>query len=120
MANFVRKLKKGTGNYKGMLPLKYFNCGGIGNFSSKFPHKNKDSDEEEASKREKKYQKGNKRRNKRKFFKKSLYSKEDKSSSDEEDNDSNIDSERVLFMEVEYDSKEEGEENLREELIIAL
>jgi hypothetical protein len=50
MANFVRKLKKGTDKYKGMLPLKCFNCGGIGHFSSKCPHKNKDSDEEEASK----------------------------------------------------------------------
>jgi hypothetical protein len=88
MANFVRKLKKGTDKYKGMLPLKCFNCGGIGHFSSKCPHKNKYSDEEEASKRENKYQKGNKRRNKRKFFKKSFYSKEDSSSSDEEDNDS--------------------------------
>ena len=75
MANFVRKLKKGTNKYKGMLPLKCFNCGGIGHFDSKFPHRNKYSDEEEISKREKKFQKGNKRRNKRKFFKKILYSK---------------------------------------------
>jgi hypothetical protein len=40
MAKFVRKLKKGTIKYKGMLALKCFNCGGIGNFSSKCPHKN--------------------------------------------------------------------------------
>jgi hypothetical protein len=45
MANFVRKLKKGADKYKGILPLKFFNCGGIGHFSSKFPHKNKYSDE---------------------------------------------------------------------------
>jgi hypothetical protein len=70
MANFVRKLKKGNIKYKGMIPLKFFNYDGIGHFSSKFTHKNKDSDEEEASKRENKYQKGNKRRNTRKFFKK--------------------------------------------------
>jgi hypothetical protein len=120
MANFVRKLKKGTNKYKGMIPLKCFNCGGIGHFSSKCPHKNKYSDEEEASKRENKYQKGNKRRNKRKLFKKSFYSKEDSSSSEKEDNDSDNDSERVLFMEVEYDSKEEGEVNLKVELISAL
>jgi hypothetical protein len=46
MANFIRKLKKGTDKYKGMLPLKCFNCGGIGHFASKFPHNNKDNDEE--------------------------------------------------------------------------
>jgi hypothetical protein len=36
VANFVRKLKRGTDKYKGMLPLKCFNCDGIGHFSSKF------------------------------------------------------------------------------------
>jgi hypothetical protein len=71
-----------------MLPLKCFNCGGIGHFVSKCPHKNKDNDEEGVSKRENKYQKGNTRRNKRNFFKKSFYSKDDSSSSDEEYNDS--------------------------------
>jgi hypothetical protein len=80
MDNFVRKSQKGTDKYKGMLPLKCFNCGGIDHFSSKFPHNNKDSDEEESSKRENKYQNGNTRRNKRKLFKKSFYSKEDSSS----------------------------------------
>jgi hypothetical protein len=39
---FVQKLKRGIDKYKGMLPLKCFNCGGIGHFSSKCPHaKNK-------------------------------------------------------------------------------
>jgi len=66
-----------------MIPLKCFNCGGIGHFTSKCPHKNKYIDEEEAYKRENKYQKGNKRINKRKLFKKIVYS-EDSSSSDGE------------------------------------
>jgi hypothetical protein len=35
MENFIRKLKRGTEKYKGMIPLKCFNCGGIGHFSSK-------------------------------------------------------------------------------------
>jgi hypothetical protein len=91
MANFIRKLKKGTNKYKCMLPLKCFNCGGIGHFASKWPHKNKYSDEEEASKREKKYQKGNKRRNKCKLFKKTFYSKEENSSLEKDDNDSEND-----------------------------
>jgi hypothetical protein len=96
----VSRLKKGTDKYKGNLPLKCFNCGKIGHFSSKFPYaKNSDSDEE-FSKKEKKYQNGNKKGNKRKVFKKSLYSREDSSSSDE-DNDSDSDSERVLFMAME-------------------
>jgi hypothetical protein len=68
MENFVRKLKRGTEKYKGMLPLKCFNCGGIGNFYSKCPHKNKESDEEEDSKKKKKNQKS--RRNKNKFSRK--------------------------------------------------
>jgi hypothetical protein len=70
MANFIRKLWKETNMYKGMLPLKCFNCRGIGHFSSKFLHRNKDSDDEEVYKMEKKYQKGNKRTNKKKLFKK--------------------------------------------------
>jgi hypothetical protein len=100
MANFVSKLQKGTNKYNGMLPLKCLNCDGIGHFASKFPYKDKDSDEEDASKRENKYQKGNKRRKNRKLFKKILYSKEASSSSDKEDNDSDSDSKRVLFMVV--------------------
>jgi hypothetical protein len=36
-ANFVKNMKKGTGKYKGKLPLKYFGCGRIGNFASKCP-----------------------------------------------------------------------------------
>jgi hypothetical protein len=123
MENFVRKLKRGTDKYKGMLPLKCFNCGGIGHFDSKFPYaKNKNSDEEDDPKKKKKIQKGDQRRNKNKSFKKIFYSREDSSSSDEDD-DSDNDSKRVLFMEVdddEEDSEEEGEVDLREELISAL
>jgi hypothetical protein len=85
MENFVRKLKRGTGKYKGILPLKCFNCGGIGNFYSKCPHKNKESDEEEDP--IKKNQKG--RRNKNKFFKKSLYTQEDSLSSNEDEDSDN-------------------------------
>ena len=35
----VRRLKIGSGKYQGNLPLKCFNCGKIGHFGSKCPHK---------------------------------------------------------------------------------
>ena len=100
-----------------MLPLKCFNCDGIGHFSYKFPYaKNKIRDEEEDPKKKKKIQNGDKRRNKNKLFKKIFYSKEDISSSDEDD-DSDNDYKGVLFILVEYDeeySEDEGEVGLRE------
>jgi len=56
IANFIRKLKRGTDKYKGMLPLKCFNCGKIGHFENKCPYaKKSDSDEEEDPKKENKY-----------------------------------------------------------------
>jgi hypothetical protein len=57
MENFIRKLKRGTDKYKGILRLKCFNCGGIGNFASKCPHKNKESDEEKDYKKKRKKKK---------------------------------------------------------------
>jgi hypothetical protein len=47
MTNFVRKLKRRNGRYKGKITLKYFNCGKIGHFAAKCPYaKNSESDEE--------------------------------------------------------------------------
>ena len=105
ITNFVRKLKRATGKYKGKLPLICFNCGKIGHFSNKFSYaKNTNSDEEESPKKETKYQKGDKKRNKMKFIKKILHSKEGNSSSDEDD-DTDSDLERVLFMSLENDEE---------------
>ena len=42
MANFVNRIPRGTRRYKGKTPLKCFNCGKIGHFSTKCPvEKNK-------------------------------------------------------------------------------
>jgi hypothetical protein len=41
VANFVRRMKRGTDKYKGMLPLKCFNCDGVGHFANKCPYKKK-------------------------------------------------------------------------------
>ena len=34
----MRKIKRGSGKYKGKLPFKCFNCGRVGHFSTKFPY----------------------------------------------------------------------------------
>jgi hypothetical protein len=92
ISNFARKLKRGTNKYKGILPLKCFNCGKIGHFANKCPYaKKSDSNKEEDPKKENKYQKGNMKCDKRKVFKKNMYSREDSSTYDEyneSDNDS--------------------------------
>lgn len=44
---FIRKLKKGSGKYKGKLPFKCFNCGRVGFFFDKCPYKDKNKNEED-------------------------------------------------------------------------
>ena len=39
---FIKKLERGTGKYKGKLPLKCFNYGRIGHFASKCPYSKQD------------------------------------------------------------------------------
>jgi hypothetical protein len=96
VANFVKRLKKGTDSrYRGKLPLTCFNCDGIGHFANKCLHKKKRNDES--------YSKGKQtykgKRTTKKVFKKSLCTKEHISSSDK---DEVCDSEtgRVIFMAV--------------------
>ena len=83
MANFVRRLNKGTNDrYKGKFPLICFSCDGIGHFANKFHHKNNNSNDEDYSNNKQTY-KGKIRT--KKSFKKILCTKEDISSSDEDE-----------------------------------
>jgi hypothetical protein len=83
--NFVRRLKKGSGKYKGKLPFKCFNCGNICHFSSKCPHKIKDQtyDNEEKHKHKKVYKENN-------FNKKILCVNNDDDPSNDESSDTSI------------------------------
>jgi hypothetical protein len=107
-ANFVRRLTKGSGKYKGKLALQMFQlCGKIGHFASKCPHKIKDEtyDDEEKHKHKKVYRENN-------FKKKSLCVNNDDNSSDDEGSDSYIESKindvmviALKYLNTEYTQK---------------
>jgi hypothetical protein len=115
--NFMRKLKKGSGKYKGKFPFKCFNCGKVGHFVAKCPYeKNESSDNEEdynvkrkhhQHKNSHKQDKHEKKKNSYKN-KKSLYSK-GVSDSSEESSEISFDSDReeTLFMEIKTNIDEE-------------
>ena len=99
---FVSRLNKGTGKYKGKLPLKCLNYGGIGHFAHKCSYpKQEESDHEESY-----CHKGKKKfKEKRKNF----YSKEESEDEDmSEDNEimflgtTNSDEESEVDIEAEY------------------
>jgi hypothetical protein len=122
-ANFIKKLKKGSGKFKGKLPFKRFNCGKIGHFANKclYP-KQKNNDNEETYNH--KDHKKDKTQYKNKFYKKNknFYSKEDSSSSDMSEDEET----ELIFMGIEPPNEDEGkyevkgEVYLEEELISAL
>jgi hypothetical protein len=108
----VRRLKKGSSKYQGKFPFKCFNCGKIGHFSSKCPHKKKDQN----SKGEEKY--------KPKIFgkKKSLCVNNDDSSEDT-DSDSSCDNKEndFMIMDKEYDgNKSTGSDDNDEDVVVDL
>ena len=55
----MRKLKRGTRNFKAKIPLNCFNCGKIGHFDSKclYAKCSKSDEEEETPKKKKKIRK---------------------------------------------------------------
>jgi hypothetical protein len=81
----VKRLKKGSGKYKDKLSFKCFNCGRIGHFPNKCPHKRKDQtcDDEEKHKHINFFKENN-------FKKKSLCVNNDDDPSDDADNESSI------------------------------
>jgi hypothetical protein len=87
MANFVRRLNKGTNErYKGKFPLICFNCNSIGHFDNKCTIKKNNRNDEDYSNRKQMYKR---KRTTNKVFKKRLCTKKDISSSDEDEvNDS--------------------------------
>jgi hypothetical protein len=93
----MKKLKKGTGRYKGKFPLICFNCGKIGHFSSKCPYpKQEESDDEKTFKEHKKIQ----TKDKRKVYKKNntFYTKENNNSSEQSEEEEES---KHLFMGIE-------------------
>ena len=98
-ANFVKSLKRGTGKYKGKLPLKCFGCGRIRHFSSKCPYNKHSDNEEESSRKPKEFKSRHKKSFNRKAYKKKiLFIKDDSDISefDKSDDSSNIN----LFMAI--------------------
>jgi len=118
-ANFIKKLQKGSGKYKGKLPFKCFDCGKIGHFASKCPYKNL----ENSNVTQEPYKKRDKSQYK-KQYKRNFYSKEENNSTSE-DSDSE---DEVLFLGIEEvcdDDENEYEEkdvkvNMEGELLSAL
>ncbi|XP_043710374.1 uncharacterized protein LOC122659308 [Telopea speciosissima] len=105
--DFIRKLKRGKGKYKGKLPFKSFNCGGVGHFAAKCPHKGKDANEEPKQFKKKKtfFKKG-------KSKSKGLISKHQNRSSDDSSKDeSNDDTANESLFVVPSDITEKSNEH---------
>lgn len=105
-ANFVRRWKKGSKKHKRKFPIKCFNCGSIGHFSSicTFREDNyKRSNDDNKKKDNYRRDEINKRVDGKDKSKRSFYSMETYSSKDEASVDSN---EELLFLDIEEKDSE--------------
>jgi hypothetical protein len=96
-AKFMRKLKKGSDKYEGKLPFKCFNCGKIGHFVNKCPHKKHDQNSE-----------GENNFKPKRFGKKKSLCVNDVNSSEDTDSDSSRedkDNDFMLMTQDDYDNK---------------
>ena len=115
-AKFVKRLKKGSGKYKGKLPFKCFNCGRIGHFSNKCPHKRKDQtcDDEEKQKHKNFFKENN-------FKKKSICVNNEDDPSDDEYYDSPIEdklNDFILMAKEDYDNNSTRSDVNEEEVVV--